>query len=90
MKLQPKCLTGIKSGLMPLFLGMLLTSCSTIRFPNLPPCTVTQPVPEGMTNRDVIELARARAYDVELCEAKLDSWRAFIRAHPKLSVESPD
>lgn len=79
---------SIRSGALCLFLLLLLTSCATIRVPDFfGPCSITYLEAKEPTLADIVLVAQAREYDVRACEADKRALEAFIKAHPKLSIE---
>lgn len=72
------------SGLMPLSLLMLLTSCVTIPAPPaqyLEDCEVTYLTGDNPTNADVAKLAIDREFDVKLCNVDKKALRAWYEGY---------
>lgn len=78
-----KSLSVTKSGLMSLFLVMLLASCVTVRTPSadyLKDCVVTYPPDRELTNGDVVQLAKDREFDLKVCNLDKAALRAWYEA----------
>lgn len=74
---------------MSLFLLSLLTSCG-IAIPGefLKDCRISYLVADPATNKDVIQLAIDREFDIRACNADKAALRAYIQAHPKLRTKN--